>query len=163
MREQLSCMENIGMMIISHRGNLNGPIPEQENTEEYIYVAIYAGYTVEIDVRLEYDRLWLGHDCAEYYVNLEWLIFLKNHLWIHAKNFAALNVLIRHPLKVFFHEHEKHTIINNCGLIWSHDISGAAEHSIIPLIDEKSIYLFQPKPVYGICTDYTNIVKEQLY
>ena len=38
------------MILISHRGNINGKNPEKENHPDYIWVAIQAGYEVEIDV-----------------------------------------------------------------------------------------------------------------
>ena len=38
------------MILISHRGNLNGPKPDQENSPNYINNAISKGYNVEIDV-----------------------------------------------------------------------------------------------------------------
>ncbi len=37
--------------IISHRGNLDGPIPERENSPDYIDQAIKWGFVVEIDIR----------------------------------------------------------------------------------------------------------------
>ena len=40
------------MKLISHRGNLNGRIPERENHPDYIDEAIEAGYDVEIDIWL---------------------------------------------------------------------------------------------------------------
>ena len=38
------------MILISHRGNLEGKQPEQENNPLYIYNALNKGYEVEIDV-----------------------------------------------------------------------------------------------------------------
>ena len=37
------------MILIAHRGNVNGPNPELENTLEYINSAIDAGYECEIE------------------------------------------------------------------------------------------------------------------
>ena len=37
------------MILISHRGNINGCNFEKENTHEYIQQAIDAGFHVEID------------------------------------------------------------------------------------------------------------------
>ena len=37
-------------LYISHRGNLTGPIPEKENTVDYINDAIHQGFDVEIDI-----------------------------------------------------------------------------------------------------------------
>ena len=38
------------MILISHRGNINGKKPDLENKPEYIQNAIKLGYNVEIDV-----------------------------------------------------------------------------------------------------------------
>ena len=50
------------MVLISHRGNINGPILEMENKPDYIDKAINLGYEVEIDVWYENDKLWLEDD-----------------------------------------------------------------------------------------------------
>ena len=44
------------MKLIAHRGNIDGPNPERENSPEYIEEALKAGYDVEVDV-------W--YDCAD--------------------------------------------------------------------------------------------------
>ena len=101
------------MKLISHRGNINGPIPEIENNPSYIKKAIELGYDVEIDVRVHNDELFLGHDTPDYKINISWLFYLSDRLWIHTKNFEALNLLIDvQDLKVFYHQLESHTIIN---------------------------------------------------
>ena len=38
------------MLKISHRGNINGPDLEKENSIEQIFIAIGKGFDVEIDV-----------------------------------------------------------------------------------------------------------------
>ena len=38
------------MKLISHRGNINGPDLEKENTIEQIFIAIGKGFDVEVDV-----------------------------------------------------------------------------------------------------------------
>jgi len=83
------------MKIISHRGNLNGPDKEVENSPTQVDICISKGFDVEID--LWYDEseksLLLGHDLGEYKVDLEWLIKRRESLWIHCKNSDALFLL----------------------------------------------------------------------
>ena len=81
------------MKIISHRGNVRGPIPDKENRPSYIDCAIGNGYDVEIDVRLIAGQLWLGHDEPQYKVEHSWLQPRKEYLWIHCKDLAAAKVL----------------------------------------------------------------------
>ena len=38
------------MLLIAHRGNINGPDKAKENHPDYINKAIEAGYNVEIDI-----------------------------------------------------------------------------------------------------------------
>ena len=52
------------MLFISHRGNLSGPQPENENKVSYIQAAIDKGFSVEVDV-IDFDghdTFTLGHD-----------------------------------------------------------------------------------------------------
>jgi len=41
------------MIIISHRGNINGPLVDKENRPSYIDSAIKLDYDVEVDLRIE--------------------------------------------------------------------------------------------------------------
>ena len=50
------------MYLISHRGNLNGIQKDKENEPEYIISAIDKGFDVEVDVRFENNKFFLGHD-----------------------------------------------------------------------------------------------------
>jgi hypothetical protein len=149
------------MKLISHRGNIDGLLPGLENTCPYIQRAINSGYDVEVDVRLIGDKLFLGHDHPDHEVSFGWLIDRKDYLWVHAKNFGALSHLIDQNLRVFYHQQEAHTIINNCNLIWSHDLSEANEKSIIPLLSQEDIanyYQDNGSDVAGICSDFISSV-----
>ena len=74
------------MILISHRGNLLGPVPEEENTPNYIDKAISEGFDVEIDVWFK-DKTWyLGHDYPTYKIEINWLLEREPKLWIHCKN-----------------------------------------------------------------------------
>jgi hypothetical protein len=147
------------MKLISHRGNFDGLNPESENRPSYIQRAINNGYDVEIDVRLIGDKLFLGHDTPDYEVSLDWLLERKDYLWVHTKNFGALSHLIDYDLRTFYHQKESHTIINNCNLIWSHDLSEANEKSIIPLLSEDDIYNYPNTAIVaGICSDFVSLL-----
>jgi hypothetical protein len=50
------------MILISHRGNINGKIVEKENHPDYIDEAINLDYDVEIDIWMIEGILMLGHD-----------------------------------------------------------------------------------------------------
>lgn len=151
------------MILISHRGNINGKNELLENSKEYIDTAIEFKYDVEIDVWSIDKQLYLGHDGPQYKVTKKWLIERKKNLWIHTKNFNALSDLIETELKLFFHEKESHTTIHNSKFIWSHNIFEANHKSVIPLLDEISLDKYintnKNKVVYGICSDYVERLK----
>ena len=56
------------MLLISHRGNLNGIQKKRENSPTYINEALSKGYDVEVDVRFTDDKFFLGHDTNQYKV-----------------------------------------------------------------------------------------------
>ena len=75
------------MILISHRGNLDGVNPDRENSPSYIQEAISSGFDVEIDVHWCGNGIWLGHDGPECEVPISFLEEIKNGVWIHCKNF----------------------------------------------------------------------------
>ena len=76
------------MILISHRGNLNGVDSERENSIEYISEALDSGFDVEVDVWNLAGRYLLGHDEPLHIVGKR---FSQNdNLWCHAKNIQAL-------------------------------------------------------------------------
>jgi hypothetical protein len=80
------------MFIISHRGNLQGPDLNQENKPEYIDEALSKGFDVEVDVRFLNKSVFLGHDDAQYLVNLNWLNERKKKFGYIAKISKQLKV-----------------------------------------------------------------------
>jgi hypothetical protein len=142
------------MIIISHRGNIRGAVPDKENRPSYIDCAIGNGYHVEIDVRSINGELWLGHDEPQYKVDHNWLDKRRHYLWLHCKNLeAAKECWAYHS---FCHTSDSF-VYTSTGVIWLHDLSQRIDHNtIIPLIDREDVESFMPgyeKP-FGICTDY---------
>ena len=139
------------MKIISHRGNVRGPIPDRENRPSYIDCAIGNGYDVEIDVRLIAGQLWLGHDEPQYKVEHSWLQPRKEYLWIHCKDLAAAKECWEY--QSFCHTSDPYTYTST-GKIWLHDLSMKIDNNvIIPLIDDIEYSSLKGQP-YAICTDY---------
>ena len=149
------------MILISHRGNINGKNVERENHPSYIDEAIEAGYDVEIDVWYLGGRLFLGHDSAQYVVDIHWLENRSNKLWIHCKNMDALS---------YFNEYEwKQSIQFN---YFSHDVDMGVltSHSYIwstNLCDRGILVLpevFNNEPnegTIGICSDVIEKYKDE--
>ena len=139
------------MKLISHRGNVRGPLADRENRPSYIDCAIGNGYDVEIDVRLIAGQLWLGHDGPQYKVEHSWLQPRKEYLWIHCKDLAAAKECWEY--QSFCHTSDPYTYTST-GKIWLHDLSMKIDNNvIIPMIDDIDYAPMKGKP-YAICTDY---------
>ena len=54
------------MKLISHRGNVDGKYPQYENLPEYVDKALDLGYDVEVDLWIDNDGYYLGHDEPTY-------------------------------------------------------------------------------------------------
>ncbi|MDA7893919.1 hypothetical protein N9A98_00020 [Akkermansiaceae bacterium] len=157
------------MILISHRGNIDGPNQDKENTHRYIQEALDAGYHVEIDVWLINDKLFLGHDEPEISVCLDWITSRRQKLWVHAKNEEALFYLTSNTnLTVFFHEKEKYSIIHNGrdidgniikGAIWAHNLEKLSKNCIIPLLNLNDLPQKPKTKILGICSDYVELIK----
>ena len=136
------------MVLISHRGNMDGIYPEMENNPIYIDRALKNGYDVEIDVWYE-DGIWyLGHDKPQYKIDLD---YLKNDkFWCHAKNIEALNLMLDDDIHCFWHQEDDVTL-TSCGFIWTYPGKKLTEKSIC-VLPEKNNEI--PKKALGICSDY---------
>ena len=141
------------MILIAHRGNLNGPNPQEENKPEYIQKAIGAGYDVEVDVWMNNDRrLFLGHDNPKYEVSYDQLLMWRNHAWFHAKNLNILNEMIHiGGFNVFWHETDKFALTSE-GFIWTYPGQDVTPNSVIVQLGRPNRFL--KGKVRGICTDY---------
>ena len=78
------------MILISHRGNIDGPNEAMENNPIYINTALESGYDVEVDVYSVSGKCFLGHDIPQYEV--EWDYLSNSKFWCHAKNIGLWHV-----------------------------------------------------------------------
>lgn len=137
------------MLKIAHRGNLEGPNQRFENEPSYIIEALKEGFDVEVDVWLIENKLYLGHDIAEYLVGLN---FLKNDkFWCHCKNIEALQFLMKNNIRCFFHDTDDATLTSD-GYIWTYPGKHLTENSIC-VMPERSNWNI-PKDIAGVCSDY---------
>lgn len=143
------------MILISHRGNIDGRIEDLENRQSYIKEAIDLGYHVEIDLWLISDSLYLGHDDPTYKVDIEFLDEYKDKLWIHCKNIGALSYLLKISRKhrFFFHENEKYVLTSLGDLIVHGQTNRFPEDSVYmmpEILNVNKKYLVDCK---GVCSD----------
>lgn len=140
------------MLVIAHRGNINGPVPAMENKPEYIRKSLLDGYQVEIDVwyNQKHDHLTLGHNLSQHVISKD---FLKmNGLWCHAKNIDALMIMNDLNVKHFFyHERDSYTLTSS-HFIWTFPGEEVTKRSIVMFPEKIKPKMY--KNCYGVCTDY---------
>jgi hypothetical protein len=142
-------------LLIAHRGNLSGPNKNYENKPDYIVEAINKGYDAEIDLRFDEksEQFYLGHDSNQYKISYEWLLKYSDNIWVHCKDFKALEMLntIKSPLNYFWHEDDKFTLTSK-GFIWTYPKNITGENSVI-----VSLGADRPRGDYfAICSDYVH-------
>lgn len=152
------------VLLIAHRGLLDGPDDDLENSIPAIELARKLGYDVEIDLWYIHGEWYLGHDTPCYKVDMNWLRFMNsngylddNHLWIHAKNIDTAYELRkrRWPGHLFFHEDDRITMTTT-GYIWTHyktDYLTPLSVCVLPELTKKWDHLTE-LDVHGFCTDY---------
>jgi hypothetical protein len=149
------------MIRISHRGNLNGRIPQNENHPDYIDEAIHAGYDVEIDLWEIDGELFLGHDEPQYPIDFDWLEERSSVLWIHCKNIEALLSCIDDEysnvmLNYFWHEDDTVTL-TSFNWIWAYPGKQPIKGSIAVMPELNNDDISQAA---GVCSDFISNYKK---
>jgi hypothetical protein len=148
------------MILISHRGNINGKNIERENHPDYIDEAIELDFDVEIDLWTINNNFYLGHDKPQYNISLKWIEQRLHKLWIHCKNIPALECAQwftdRNDLNYFWHEEDTVTLTSK-NYIWAYPGKQPIKSSIavMPEINNDDI-----TQCIGICSDYIEKYKK---
>ena len=61
------------MILISHRGNIDGKKEDKENKPSYIAEAINRGFNCEVDFWFIDGKFVLGHDEPQYEISIEFM------------------------------------------------------------------------------------------
>ena len=139
------------MILISHRGNINGKIPSKENEPFYIKEAIHLGYDVEVDVWYSNNTFWLGHDNPEYQIGLYFLLENADKLWCHAKNIEAIVEMKKEKtINCFWHQKDDISLTSK-GHISAYPGKQPIKNSIAVM---PEIYNDDLDKCIGICSDY---------
>lgn len=140
------------MIFISHRGNLKGRKTKFENLPSYIDKALNKKFDVEIDIFLEKDKFYLGHDKPQHLIDVSWLNKRKSKLWIHCKNIPAITYFnsLKNLYHYFWHENDTLTLTSK-NYIWCFPNKQPTLNSIavMPEIHQDSV-----EKCIGICSDY---------
>jgi len=140
------------MILISHRGNINGRIEKTENKPDYIDDAIKLGYEVEVDIWVIKDLFYLGHDKPQYSISLNWLSQRKDKLWIHCKNIESIERfnILNENYNYFWHQEDTLTLTSK-GYIWAYPGKQPINHSIAVI---PELFMDNIDSCLGVCSDY---------
>jgi hypothetical protein len=142
------------MIKIAHRGNFKGKNVEQENTIDYLMIALRSGYEVEVDVWIDdINNFWLGHYGPEHRIDINFL--QRDDVWCHAKDIETLYALRCDPkINCFWHDKDDFTFTSK-GIKWAR--SNVITHDGIMVMpdDEDIIQQLLNKEIcpLGICCD----------
>lgn len=149
-------------LIISHRGNLNGPNSCLENSfNDLKRILEYYGFGVEVDIWCMGSEFYTGHDEPKYHLSdsqFEYLLNSKDILF-HAKNLEALEQLLIGKPHVFWHQRDDFTLSSR-NFIITYPGQPLTYNSIV--MHPERYTLTALKSVYAICTDYPIRWKEAL-
>lgn len=151
------------MKLIAHRGLIDYDpglgSPNNENQPPQIEIAIKAGFDIEIDLRYDEGKMYLGHDTTQYevqdYTLADWS---KNcTVYAHCKDMkAAFHCPRLHDIIPFCHSDDDFILLKN-HILWVHP---KAINNIPPTVRPNCIivlpYEMEWAPhsdYYGICTD----------
>jgi hypothetical protein len=145
---------------IAHRGNVNGKNESRENSPDYIMEAISLGFYAEIDVWVINDKIYLGHDGPQYEIQKD---FLENpRFWCHAKNHAALTMLVKMGAHCFSHDSDDY-VLTSRGIIWAYCGKPLNEETICVMPENSNNYSEKDlQNCLGICSDIVQIFKDDL-
>lgn len=148
------------MIYIAHRGLMNGPNKELENKPEQIMFALDQGFHCEIDLWVHEADFYLGHDEPQYLIEGSFLFGTPN-LWIHAKNFEALDYLTNTTLLYFWHQNDDYTLTSN-NIMWTYPGKPVDKRSIMvmPETVDPSLRTAINSQCYGICSDYIDNIRK---
>lgn len=141
------------MILIAHRGNIEGSNKSLENYPGYVDTALEKGYHAEIDVWRVDGKLLLGHDSPQYPVDVK---FLKNEkLLCHAKNRDAFEYMLQFDdIHSFWHQEDEYTLSSRrIPIIYPNKPLVAGGIAMIRDYYTETDYSL----CYGICSDYVGI------
>lgn len=135
------------MILISHRGNTDGPNLITENLPSHIQILLNEKIHIEIDVWKIKEQFFLGHDTPCYEIDYNFLH--HNNLWCHAKNLEALYTMMQMKVHCFWHQTDDFTLTSN-GIIWTYPNKNITPYSVIVDLNKN----YNIGECYGICSDY---------
>jgi len=145
------------MILIAHRGNINGKFESYENEPNYIDLAISKGFDVEIDIRMIEGSLYLGHDEPQYGITQHWVNQRIDKLWVHCKNIEAIEWFSSiSGFNYFWHQEDTLTLTSK-DYIWAYPGKQPIKNSIAVM---PELYNDDLNSCIGICSNYIQNYKK---
>lgn len=146
------------IILIAHRGNINGPNPAKENSPLYVQDALDKGFDVEVDVHYVSGEWFLGHDKPKYNVNQSWLE--REHIWCHAKDIYTLHMMLMYPaINCFWHQDDD-CALTSYGYIWAFPINTIGPKCIC--VFNRIVNSYIPLNCGGVCADDVILLRKIL-
>lgn len=160
------------MLLISHRGNVDGVTPSKENTIPYMQEALNREFYVEVDIYEHAGELYFGHEYGGSGQRVDWS-FLKHNagkLLIHCKDSKTLLTLRHYDfLAIFYQDHDDYAIASNDWII-AHSKQGGMVYdkkdrnlsgTIIMLPEKNGLgkKFLEELGCFGICSDIISFYK----
>jgi hypothetical protein len=142
------------VIIISHRGNLNGPKPKLENDPASVIGTLDRGLLCEIDVWYIKNKWYLGHDYPKYPVKWNFFISHETNIICHAKNTAALEKLLDRGFHVFMHKSDPMVLTSLGWVVCMHYAAWPKDRAVVMFPELLSPKLLAASKPFAICTDY---------
>jgi len=140
------------MILIAHRGNMNGPCFTKENQMDYLRLAIHRGFNVEVDVYYFDGQFWFGHDGPKYKVSYLDILELIPFAWFHLKTpETAVQFSAQYPASKYFIHDKESCVITSTGHIWCHSDFNVLGKKCILVMPE--LHRIIPVDCYGVCSD----------
>lgn len=141
------------MILISHRGNVNGINKESENTPNYIDLALSYGFDVEVDIWFSDNSLWLGHDKPENIIDFNWVQSRLDKLWIHCKNIESVLFFknSEYEFNYFWHQEDDIALTSN-NILWTFPGKKLTKQSIAVLPETTNNW--DLSECLGVCSDF---------
>jgi hypothetical protein len=146
---------------IAHRGLFKGEDPQLENKPTQIDLALNNGFECEIDLWVNNNKLFLGHDDPVHEIDQDWLRQRASRLWIHCKNLEALNNMLAQDLNFnyFWHQSDDYTLTSK-GVIWVYPERKFNENCIIVILELSEMLRVKSEKAIvplGICSKFIGL------
>lgn len=151
------------MIQIAHRGLFKGENPQLENKPIQIDFALNTGFECEIDLWVNNNNFFLGHDEPVHKIDQDWLSRRSSKLWIHCKNLEALNIMLSqyNNFNFFWHQEDDYTLTSK-GVIWVYPKKRFNENCVIVILEYSELLkIVTEKSIIplGICSKFIGLFK----